>query len=46
MPKVVITAQIEDPDKWEKRFRTHGPLFRSQTVTKPIIDISVKHDNR
>lgn len=21
MPKVVITAQIEDPDKWEKGFR-------------------------
>jgi hypothetical protein len=36
MPKVVITAQIEDPDKWEKGFRTHGPLFRSQTVSKPI----------
>jgi hypothetical protein len=36
MPKVVITAQVEDSDKWEKGFRTHGALFRSQTVTKPI----------
>jgi hypothetical protein len=36
MPKVVITAQVEDSDKWEKGFRTHGALFRSQTVTTPI----------
>ena len=36
MPKVVITAQVEDNVKWEKGFRTHGSLFRSQTVTKPI----------
>ena len=36
MPKVVITAQVEDLVKWEKGFRTHGNLFRSQTVTKPI----------
>ena len=36
MPKVVITAQVEDLAKWEKGFRTHGDLFKSQTVTKPI----------
>ena len=36
MTKVVITAQVEDPVKWEKGFRTHGALFRSQTITKPI----------
>ncbi len=36
MPKVVVTAQVEDPAKWEEGFRTHGDLFRSQTVTKPI----------
>ncbi len=36
MPKVVITAQVEDLVKWEKGFRTHGNLFRSQTVTRPI----------
>ena len=36
MPKVVVTAQIEDPAAWEKGFRTHADLFRSQTVTKPI----------
>ena len=36
MTKVVITAQVEEPMKWEKGFRTHGALFRSQTVSKPI----------
>ncbi len=36
MPKVVVTAQVKDPVKWEEGFRTHGDLFRSQTVTRPI----------
>ncbi len=36
MPKVVVTAQVEDLVKWEKGFRARGDLFRSQTVTKPI----------
>ena len=36
MPKVVLTAQVEDAAAWERGFRTHGALFRSQTVTKPI----------
>ncbi len=37
MPKVVITAQVEDVVKWEEGFRTHGELFRnSYTVTTPI----------
>ena len=34
MPKVVVTAQIEDPDKWEKGFRTHGDLFRQMAISK------------
>ncbi len=37
MPKVIVTAQVEDPVKWEKNFRTHGSLFRSQTVNKPLV---------
>ena len=36
MPKVVVTAQVEDLVKWEKGFRARGDLFRSQTVTQPI----------
>ena len=34
MPKVVVTAQVEDLVKWEEGFRTHGDLFRSQTVSR------------
>jgi len=36
MPRVVVTAQVEDPVKWEKNFRTHGRLFKSQTVNKSV----------
>ena len=36
MPRIVITAQVEDLAKWEEGFRTHGDLFRSQTVSGPI----------
>ena len=36
MARVVVTAQVEDAVKWEKSFRTHADLFRSQTVAKPI----------
>ncbi len=36
MPKVVVTTQVEDPVKWEEGFRTHGDLFRSQTVHRPV----------
>ena len=36
MPKVVITAQVENSVKWEAGFRTHGDLFRSQSITIPI----------
>ena len=36
MPKVVITAEVEDTAKWEQGFHSHGDLFRSQTITTPI----------
>ncbi len=45
MPKVVVTAQIEDPVKWEEGFRTHGELFRRQTVSKPI-EFSILEGNQ
>jgi len=28
MPMVIVTAQVQDPVKWEAGFRTHGDLFR------------------
>lgn len=37
MAKVVLTAQVKNVDAWEKAFRTHGELFRSQgQPTSPI----------
>ncbi len=36
MPKVVITAQVEDPVRWEEGFQTHADLFRSYTVNTLI----------
>ena len=36
MPKVIVTAQVQDPVKWEAGFRTHGDLFRTYTLRAPI----------
>jgi len=36
MPKIVVTAQVENANEWEDRFRTHGDLFRSQTIASPM----------
>jgi len=35
MPRVILTAQVEDAAKWEEQFRTHGELLGSmgQSVT-------------
>lgn len=32
MPKVMLTAQVQDPVKWEAGFRTHGDVFRTYTL--------------
>ena len=34
MTKIVVTAEVEDSGEWEAGFRTHGDLFRSQTVSR------------
>jgi len=36
MPKVIITAQVQDPVKWEAGFRTHTDIFRTYTIDTPI----------
>ena len=36
MPKVIAIVEVEDEAKWEQGFRTHGALFRSQTINTPI----------
>ncbi len=36
MPKVIATAEVEDIEKWEAGFATHGDLFKAQTISNPI----------
>jgi hypothetical protein len=45
MPRVVITAQVEDPVKFEEGFRSHGELFRKQTISSPIT-FSILEENQ
>jgi hypothetical protein len=40
MPRVIITAEVEDTAKWEEGFRTHGDLFRRQTVSKVEFNVT------
>ena len=37
MPKVVVTAQVEDAVKWEEGLRARGDLFKSLSVTAPVV---------
>jgi hypothetical protein len=43
MAQVVLTAQVEDGEEWEAGFRTHGDLFRAQTI--PVMHFTVNEDN-
>lgn len=36
MTRVILTAQVESLEKWEKGFRSHVELFRSMGVHKSI----------
>jgi hypothetical protein len=40
MPKVIITAQVEDAQKWEAGFKTHGEVFRTYDL-KGRVEYSV-----
>ena len=44
MAKIVLTAQVEDLEKWEEAFRKNGDLFRSQNLGSPIL-IGTAGDN-
>ena len=43
MAKVIVTAEVQDGAKWREGFRTHGDLFKEQTVTS--IHYGVTDDN-
>ena len=45
MPRVVITAEVKDIEAWEKGFRTHGDLFRSQAAISPVRYATNSDDN-
>ena len=34
MPRVLITAEVDDLEKWEQGFRTHGALFGQMAVSR------------
>jgi hypothetical protein len=34
MPRVLITAEVDNLGAWEKGFRTHGALFKQMGVSK------------
>ncbi len=34
MPRVLVTAEVNDLAAWEKGFRTHGDLFRQMGVSR------------
>ncbi len=36
MYKLVALGEVEDIENWERGFRTHGELFRKQTIRSPI----------
>lgn len=33
MPRIVLTAEVNNLDTWEKGFRTHGELFKQMGVS-------------
>jgi hypothetical protein len=33
MPRILITAEVNNLDTWEKGFRTHGDLFKQMGVS-------------
>lgn len=43
MTRIILTATVDDAAEWEKAFRTHADLFRSQTMTG--VDFTVSNDN-
>ena len=34
MPRVLVIAEVENLEEWERGFRTHGDLFRQMGVSR------------
>jgi len=46
MPRVVLTASVEDGTQWEKRYRSHGDVFRKVWPGDiPVIHFTITESN-
>ncbi|MGW8369826.1 MAG: hypothetical protein ACWGPN_14260 [Gammaproteobacteria bacterium] len=43
MPKIILTADVEDGASWERSYRTHADLFRSAGID--AVHYTVGKDN-
>jgi hypothetical protein len=43
MPRIILTARVEDAQTWKVGFQTHGDLFRALGVT--VTHYTVTDDN-
>ena len=43
MPRIILTARVEDSTKWKQGFQTHGDLFRKLGTT--VIHYTATDDN-
>ena len=43
MATILITAEVENAEEWNHAFRTHGELFRKQTISR--VDMGTTDDN-
>lgn len=41
MPRVVLTAKVDDSAGWEETFRSHGDLFRQLWGNRPVPDFHI-----
>ena len=46
MPRVVAMIEVEDLPQWEENFRTHGELFRRQTIRGQYDYTMIEDGNR
>ena len=46
MPKIVATIEVENLSEWEKGFKTHGELFRRQTIDGQYDYTMIEEGNR
>lgn len=44
--KIVVTLEVEDLSRWEQNFKTHGELFRRQTVDGRYDYAMIEEGNR